>query len=57
MQTPHVPEIRPKKREYANRLIRPIAKIRLIWAYFEKKPDTGSDWVSGRAIRAQIGPG
>jgi len=50
-------EICPKKGEYANRLFRPIAKIRLIWALFEKGPKLGSDGTPGRVIRAQTGAG
>ena len=57
MQTPVEHEISPKKPEYVNLKIRPIAKIRLIWALFEKRPNLGSDGVPERVIRAQIGAG
>ena len=40
-----------------NLLFRPIAKIRLIWAYFETEPDTGFFWDAKRAIGGWIGPG
>ena len=42
------PGDRPENRVYVNLLIRPIAKIRLIQAYFETEPHTGSDWIQKR---------
>jgi hypothetical protein len=38
-------------------LIRPIAKIRLIWTYFKKEPDTGFFWECQTPIGGQIEPG
>ena len=49
--------IGPKKGFYENVIIRPIAKIRPIWAYFKSEPKSGSDYPPGRVIRAQFGPG
>ena len=47
----------PKNRFYGDVLFCPIAEIRLIWACFETEPDTGSDGISERVIRAQFGAG
>lgn len=45
------------KRVYETILFCPFVKKRPIWACFKKEPDTGSDWIRKRAIRAQYGPG
>ena len=49
--------IGPKKGFYENVIIRPIAKIRLIWAYFKSEAKMGSEGTRKETIRAQYGPG
>jgi hypothetical protein len=48
---------RALKPQYEGVLIRQIGKIRLIWGYLEKEPDTGFFWGDQKANGAQIEPG